>query len=94
MSVSEDVAGHHPLTERMRYSWCTRNLSSDDQMTDEVTPNLRTNGLSLAETASRSLTSLFSITDRVSPRLRGFKVHSKEKWNRGETGLITKLKSI
>ena len=36
----------------------------------------RNNGLSLAETASRSLTSLFSLTDRVSPRLRGFKVSS------------------
>ena len=46
-------------------------------MTDEVTPHLRTNGLSLAETASRSLTSLFSLTDRVSPRLRGFKVQGE-----------------
>ena len=34
----------------------------------------RNSGLSLAETASRSVTSLFSLTDRVSPRLRGFKV--------------------
>ena len=63
------------------------NLSCDDKMTDEVTPHLRTNGLSLAETASRSLTSLFSLTDRVSPRLRGFKVQGEL-----EGAFSTKLK--
>merc|ERR1711971_88241 len=52
---------------------------------------MRTNGLSLAETASRSLTSLFSLTDRVSPRLRGFKEWGSSKTNlqRSETSSAT-----
>ena len=73
MSVSDDETGHHPLTERMRYA---RQRDDDDHHKDIMTYLLRTNGLSLAETASRSLTSLFSLTDRVSPRLMGFKVSS------------------
>ena len=75
MSVSDDETGHHPLTERMRYA---RQRDHDDHHKDIMTYLLRTNGLSLAETASRSLTSLFSLTDRMSPRLRGFKVSSSQ----------------
>ena len=37
----------------------------------------RNNGLSLAETASKSLNSLFSLKERVSPRLLGLKVRIK-----------------
>ena len=77
MSVSDDETGHHPLTERMRYA---RQRDDDHHHKDIMTYLLRTNGLSLAETASRSLTSLFSLTDRVSPRLRGFKVSSSQEW--------------
>jgi len=44
-----------------------------------LTEKIRCNGLSLAATASKSLTSLFSLKDRSSPKLLGRKDHDSRK---------------
>ena len=76
MSVSDEENGS-PLTERMRQALYTFLAFLDLFLIPLF--GFRNNGLSLAETASKSLNSLFSLKERVSPRLLGLKVRIKVK---------------